>query len=133
MYVMYHRQQQTKTKTYNINETGHHRCTIAAAQYHSSVDSTSNCKVSWTTKSYKLPVLGCLIRRLMCFVPFEIKCVLKLCSLVVQTRIGHPTTRFHKNYACAYNIQPGLKCETKIWFATLLKQKTCIIKTKLDS
>ena len=29
--------------------------------------------------------------RLMCFVTFAIKCVLKLRGLVVQTRIGYPT------------------------------------------
>ena len=66
------------------------------------VNGTSNCKVSWTTKFYRLPVLGCLIMRLMCFVPFAIKCVLKLCGLVVQTRIGHSITRLHKDHACAY-------------------------------
>ena len=34
--VTLYRRQQTKTKTYNMVETGHHTCTISAAQYHSS-------------------------------------------------------------------------------------------------
>ena len=45
MYVMCHRQQQTKT--YEINEMEYHTCTIPAAQYDSSL--CSNCRVTWTT------------------------------------------------------------------------------------